>query len=66
MIPSCTYRVAPSYRCHLRGMTFPRAQEALQYARQAAEAFRVSFSVYRVQSGRATLLWRFDPAPGAA
>jgi hypothetical protein len=66
MIPPCTYHVSPVYRCHVQGRAFPRAQEALAYARQAAEAFRVSFSVYRVQAGRSTLLWRFDPGPGAA
>jgi hypothetical protein len=66
VIPATSYHASPAYRCHVAGRAFQRAQEALEYARQASEAFRVSFSVYRVQEGRSTLLWRFDPAPGAA
>jgi hypothetical protein len=66
VIPPCSYRVSPAYKCHCPGRTFPRAQEALAYARQAAEAFRVSLCVWRVQAGRSTLLWRFNPTAGAA
>jgi hypothetical protein len=56
MIPPTTYRVAPSYRCHLAGKAFQHAQEALQFARECAAAYRTSFAVYRVQAGRSTLL----------
>jgi hypothetical protein len=66
VIPTTSYFASPSYRCHVPGRSFGRAQEALEFARQVSEAFRVSFSVYRVCEGRASLLWRFDPGPGAA
>jgi hypothetical protein len=62
MIPPTTYRVAPSYRCHLPGKVFRGAQQALQFARECAAAYRTSFAVYRVQAGRSVLLWRFDPS----
>jgi hypothetical protein len=42
-------------------MTFSRAPEALRYARQAAEAFRVTFVVWRVLGGRLTVLERVSP-----
>jgi hypothetical protein len=66
VIPPCTYRVAPVFKCHLQGKAFHGAQQALQHARMAAEASGISHAVYRVQAGRSTLLWRFDPGPGAA
>jgi hypothetical protein len=66
VIPPTTYRVAPAYRCHLPGKAFQAAQQALRHARTVTEASGVSHAVYRVQAGRSTLLWRFDPGPGAA
>jgi hypothetical protein len=66
VIPHCSYFATPVFRCHLAGKAFQGAQQALQHARQAAEASGISHAVYRVQAGRSTLLWRFDPAPGAA
>jgi hypothetical protein len=56
MIPPTTYHVSPSYRCHVQGRAFQGAQQALQYARECAAAYRTSFAVYRVQAGRSTLL----------
>jgi hypothetical protein len=42
-------------------MTFSRAPEALRYARQAADAYRVAFTVWRVLGGRLTVLERVSP-----
>jgi hypothetical protein len=39
-----------------------KAQDALEYARRAAEAFRVGYAVWRVRKGTLRLLKRF-PAP---
>jgi hypothetical protein len=66
MIPPCTYHAVPVFRCHLPGKAFQAAQQALQHARVVTEASGISHAVYRVQAGRSTLLWRFDPTPGAA
>jgi hypothetical protein len=44
-------------------MAFSDACAARQYAREAADAFRVAFVVWRVLAGRLSLVERFPPGP---
>jgi hypothetical protein len=57
-----TYHTAPAVRCFCPSKTFRKAQDALEYARKAADTFRVSYAVWRVRKGTLRLLKRF-PAP---
>jgi hypothetical protein len=47
--------------CGATAKTFPDAQAALEYARTAADAFRVGWTVWRVLAGRPTRLAAFAP-----
>ena len=49
-------------RCHCPAKTFRKASQALEYARQAANAFKVAYAVWRVRKGTLRLLRRFPPA----
>jgi hypothetical protein len=60
------YRVAPVMRCFAPSKAFADAVAALEYARQAADGFRVGYAVWRVLAGRLTHLETFRPAPARA
>jgi hypothetical protein len=60
------FLAAPAHRCFAPGMAFPRLQDATRYARDAADAFRVAFVVWRVLAGRLALVERFPPGPTRA
>jgi hypothetical protein len=47
---------------HCLAKTFRKARQALQYARQAADTFRVAFAVWRVRKGTLRRLKRYPPA----
>ena len=57
------YHVAPTMRCSAPAKAFPGAVEALRYAREAADAYRVGYVVYRVLAGRLLRLAAFEPQP---
>ena len=48
-------------RCHCPAKHFRRVRQALQYARKAADAFRVAYAVWRVRKGTLRLLKRYPP-----
>ena len=56
------FYVVPSFRCHCPAKTFRKATQALEYARQAADTFRVAYAVWRVRKGTLRLLRRYPPA----
>ncbi len=56
------FHAVPAMRCHCPAKHFRNVRQALQYARQAADSFRVSYAVWRVQRGTLRLLRRFPPA----
>ena len=56
------FHVVPAFRCHCPAKTFRNAQMALEYARKAADTFRVSYAVWRVRKHTLRLLKRFPPA----
>jgi hypothetical protein len=58
-----TFRVAPACRCNAPAKSFPDEREALEFAREAADRFRVAYGVYRVLSGRPQHLRTFWPRP---
>ncbi len=47
-----TYHAAPTMTCSAPAKSFPRPLEACQFARLAADAFRVGNCVYEVLAGR--------------
>ncbi len=47
-----TYRAAPAFRCYAPPKVFRDAQDALDFARAAADAYRVGYTVWRVLAGR--------------
>jgi hypothetical protein len=49
-------------RCHCPAKHFRNVRQALEYARKAADAFRVAYAVWRVRKGTLRLLKRFPPA----
>jgi hypothetical protein len=55
------YFATPAHRCLAPGRAFQRPQDALRYAREAADAYRVAFAVWRVLGGRLTMLERVSP-----
>jgi len=57
------YRVAPTMLCCAPAKTFPTAVEALRYGREAADAYRVGYVVYRVLAGRLLRLAAYEPQP---
>jgi hypothetical protein len=52
------YLATPAFRCHAPAKGFRDAQDALQYARRAADAFRVGYAVWDVSQGRLRCLER--------
>ncbi len=57
-----TYRAAPTMSCFAPAKSFALPLEACQFARQAADAFRVGYQVYEVLAGRLKCLGTFRPA----
>ena len=57
------YRVAPTMLCYAPAKAFPDAVAALEYARDAADGFRVGYVVYRVLAGRLLRLAAYEPQP---
>jgi hypothetical protein len=53
------YRAAPDFKCHAPSRAFRRLLEALQYARDAADAFGVGYAVWHVAGGRLWLVHRY-------
>jgi hypothetical protein len=53
------FLATPAFHCHAPAKGFSRSLEALQYARKAAEVFRVGYAVWRVLDGRLCCLERF-------
>jgi hypothetical protein len=56
-----TFHASPSFRCHAPGRTFADVEQAVAYARDAAERFNVPFAVWAIQAGRPHLVRRFIP-----
>ena len=56
-----TYRAAPIMLCRAPAKSFSRPLEALQFARQAADAFHVAYQVYEVLHGNLKRLETFRP-----
>jgi hypothetical protein len=46
------YRVSPCILCYAPSRAFATTGEALAYARQAAAAFQVTYSVYDIGNGK--------------
>jgi predicted transcriptional regulator len=59
MLP--TYRAAPTTTCNAPAKSFPRPLEACQFARQAADAFRVGYCVYKDLAGRLNRVAAYSP-----
>ena len=47
-----TYYAAPAGRCFAPAKWFADEQKALEFARDAADAFRVGYTIWRVLAGR--------------
>jgi hypothetical protein len=56
------YHAVPAFRCHCPARHFRDERAALEYARQAANTFRVAYAVWRVRKGTLRLLKRDPPA----
>lgn len=56
------YHAVPAFRCHCPSKTFRDAQAAAEYARKAADTFKVAYAVWRVRKGTLRLLKRYPPA----
>jgi hypothetical protein len=56
------FHAVPARRCPCPAMAFRNAQDALEYARRAANAYRVAYAVWRVRKGTLRLLRRYPPA----
>src|SRR5215472_15611521 len=52
------FHAVPTMPCHCPAKTFRKAKQALAYARNAANTFRVSYAVWRLQGGRIRILKR--------
>jgi hypothetical protein len=51
---------------YARGKTFSTAQEALQHAQKAANAFSIGYAVWECLDGRPRRIGTFRPADGLA
>ena len=61
-MPKTIFHAVPAMRCHCPAKHFQSERQALEYARKAADTFRVAYAVWRVQRGTLRLLRRFPPA----
>ena len=60
-MPKTIFHAVPAMRRHCPAKRFRRVRQALQYARKAADAFRVAYAVWRVRKGTLRLLKRYPP-----
>jgi hypothetical protein len=56
------FHAVPALRCHCPAKIFRSERKALEYARQAANAFHVAYAVCCVRKGTLRLLRRYPPA----
>jgi hypothetical protein len=56
------FHAVPAMRCHCPAKHFRSERQALDYARKAADTFRVAYAVWRVRKGTLRLLRRYPPA----
>jgi hypothetical protein len=56
------FQAVPVMRCHCPARHFRSEGQAVEYARNAANAFRVAYAVWRVRKGTLRLLKRYPPA----
>jgi hypothetical protein len=56
------YYAVPAVRCPCPAMAFCTARDAREYARRAADAYRVVYAVWRVGKRTLRLLKRYPPA----
>lgn len=61
-MPKTIFHAVPAMRCHCPAKHFQSERQALEYARKAADAFRVGYAVWRVRKGTLRLLRRYPPA----
>jgi hypothetical protein len=61
-MPKTIYHAVPAVRCPCPAMAFGNARDAREYARRAANAFRVAYAVWRVGKRTLRLLKRYPPA----
>ncbi len=52
------FHAIPATRCQCPAKHIRSERKALEYARKAADTFRVAYAVWRVQTGRLKLLKR--------
>jgi hypothetical protein len=55
------FRVAPCILCYAPSRAFRTEGEAITYARRAAEAFNVTYSVYSLSTGKPRHVATFQP-----
>ena len=58
-----TYYAAPIGRCFGPAKWIADEQKALEFARNAADAFRVGYTVWRVLAGRPKRVAAYSPNP---
>jgi hypothetical protein len=56
------FHAVPAMRCHCPAKTFRNSRQAFQYAEKAANAFKITYAVWRVRKGTLRLLRRYPPA----
>jgi hypothetical protein len=56
------FHAVPALRCHCPARTFRQARQALRYAQEAADTFKVAYAVWRVCRATLRLLKRYPPA----
>jgi hypothetical protein len=56
------FHAVPAFRCLCPAKHFRNVRQALEYARKAADAFRVCYAVWRVRKHTLRLMKRFPPA----
>ena len=57
-----TYYAAPAGRCFAPAKWFAEAEKALEFARHAADSFRVGYAVWRVLAGRPKRVAIYSPS----
>jgi hypothetical protein len=60
------YRACPAVRGFAPGRAFPDAQTALQFAREAADRYRIPYAVWAFEGSAWRILVRVEPGRGSA
>lgn len=60
------YRCCPASRAFAPGRAFPGEQDALQFAREAADRYRVAYVVWHFLGSSWRVLARVEPGRGGA